>query len=66
MGRNSTEPVNVNIRSSFLINKPRQQVYDFWRKLDNLPLFMKHLESVEMIDDTRSHWVLNCLPVWPK
>jgi uncharacterized membrane protein len=58
MGRNSTEPVNVNIRSSFIINKPRQQVYDFWRKLDNLPLFMKHLESVEIIDDTRSHWVL--------
>ncbi|WP_374949721.1 SRPBCC family protein [Mucilaginibacter sp.] len=62
MGRNSTEPVNVNIRSSFLIDKPRQQVYDFWRKLDNLPLFMKHLESVELIDDTRSHWVLK-LPV---
>jgi uncharacterized membrane protein len=58
MGRNSIEPVNVNIRSSFLINKPRQQVYDFWRKLDNLPLFMKHLESVEVIDDTRSHWIL--------
>lgn len=58
MGRNSTEPVNVNIRSSFLINKPRQQVYNFWRKLDNLPLFMKHLERVEVIDDTRSHWVL--------
>jgi uncharacterized membrane protein len=58
MGRTSTEPVNVNIRSSFLINKPREQVYNFWRKLDNLPLFMKHLESVEVIDDTRSHWVL--------
>lgn len=62
MGRNSTEPVNVNIRSSFLIDKPRQQVYEFWRKLDNLPLFMKHLESVDVIDDTRSHWVLK-LPV---
>ncbi|MFA6088087.1 SRPBCC family protein [Mucilaginibacter sp.] len=58
MGRNSTEPVNVNIRSSFHIDKPRQQIYDFWRKLDNLPLFMKHLESVEIIDETRSHWVL--------
>jgi uncharacterized membrane protein len=58
MGRTSTEPVNVNIRSSFIINKPRQQIYDFWRKLDNLPLFMKHLESVEIIDDTRSHWIL--------
>jgi uncharacterized membrane protein len=58
MGRNTTEPVNVNIRSSYLIDKPRQEVYDFWRKLDNLPLFMKHLESVEVIDDKRSHWVL--------
>jgi uncharacterized membrane protein len=58
MGRNSTEPVNVNIRSSYLIDKPRQEVYDFWRKLDNLPLFMKHLESVEVIDEKHSHWVL--------
>ena len=33
-------------------------VYDFWRKLDNLPLFMHHLESVEVIDNERSRWVL--------
>jgi uncharacterized membrane protein len=33
-------------------------VYDFWRKLDNLPMFMNHLESVEQLDDTRSHWIL--------
>ncbi|WP_454802622.1 SRPBCC family protein [Mucilaginibacter phyllosphaerae] len=58
MGRTSTEPVNVNIRSSYLIDKPREEVYAFWRKLDNLPLFMKHLESVEVIDEKRSHWVL--------
>lgn len=58
MGRNSTEPVNVNIRSSFFVAKPREEIYAFWRKLDNLPLFMNHLESVELIDDTRSHWVL--------
>ncbi|WP_432326764.1 SRPBCC family protein [Mucilaginibacter sp. P25] len=40
------------------MNKPRQKVYEFWRKLDNLPLFMKHLESVEVIDSKYSHWVL--------
>jgi uncharacterized membrane protein len=34
-----------------LINQA-EQVYEFWRKLDNLPLFMKHLESVEEVDDT--------------
>ncbi|MCD8739729.1 DUF2892 domain-containing protein [Mucilaginibacter roseus] len=50
--------VNVNIRSAFVVNKPRYQVYEFWRQLDNLPLFMKHLESVQVIDSTRSHWEL--------
>lgn len=58
IGKNTQEPVNVNIRSSFTINKPRHEIYDFWRKLDNLPLFMNHLESVEVLDDERSHWVL--------
>lgn len=58
MGKISTDPVNVNIRSSFTVNKPRNEVYDFWRKLDNLPLFMNHLESVQTIDHERSHWVL--------
>jgi uncharacterized membrane protein len=58
IGKHSTAPININIRTSFTINKPRMAVYEFWRKLDNLPLFMNHLESVEMIDNDRSHWVL--------
>lgn len=58
LGKNTTEPVNVNIRSSFVVDKPREEVYKFWRKLDNLPLFMQHLENVEVIDEKRSHWVL--------
>jgi len=57
-GKHSLSPVNVNIKSSFTVNKPREAVYNFWRKLDNLPLFMNHLESVEVIDEDRSHWVL--------
>ncbi|MFD2146841.1 SRPBCC family protein [Mucilaginibacter antarcticus] len=58
IGKDTQEPINVNIRSAFTVNKPRKAVYDFWRKLDNLPLFMNHLESVEVIDSDRSHWVL--------
>ncbi|MEO6150895.1 MAG: SRPBCC family protein [Mucilaginibacter sp.] len=59
MGKTSTDDaINVNIRSSFKVNKPRTQVYEFWRNLENLPLFMKHLDSVQVIDDRRSHWVL--------
>jgi len=62
IGKNTQEPININIRSSFLIDKPRHQVYQFWRKLDNLPLFMNHLESVEVLDGKRSNWILK-LPI---
>ncbi|SHM04700.1 SRPBCC family protein [Mucilaginibacter sp. OK098] len=57
-GKINTSPVNINIRSSFTVNRSRTDVYNFWRKLDNLPLFMKHLESVNVINETRSYWVL--------
>jgi len=57
-GKMSMSPVNVNIRTSFSVDRPRMEVYNFWRKLDNLPLFMKHLEDVQVIDEKRSHWVL--------
>lgn len=46
----------VNIKTTFIVNKPRQEVYDFWRKLENLPLFMKHLKTVTQYNDTQSHW----------
>src|SRR5215212_4889674 len=48
---------NINIMTKLTVNRPRQEVYDFWRKLSNLPLFMEHLEQVKVIDDKRSHWV---------
>jgi uncharacterized membrane protein len=33
-------------------------VYEFWRQLENLPSAIPDLESVQRIDDRRSHWVL--------
>ena len=38
------------------IARPRDEVYRFWRKLENLPRFMRNLESVQELDQTRSHW----------
>lgn len=58
IGKMSKKPVNVNIRTAFTVNKPRHEVYAFWRQLDNLPLFMNHLERVDILDHERSHWVL--------
>lgn len=51
-------PVNINIRSSFVIKMPRRDVYNFWRRFDNLPLFMSHLKSVELMENDHSRWVL--------
>jgi uncharacterized membrane protein len=47
----------VNIRTSMVINKPREEVYSFWRQLGNLPLFMHHLQQVDERDSTHSHWI---------
>jgi uncharacterized membrane protein len=46
----------INIRTGLIVNKRKDEVYAFWRKLENLPLFMKHLASVTEIDSRHSHW----------
>ena len=47
---------SVNVRTMLVVNRPKQEVYSFWRKLENLPLFMKHLKAVQEHDNKRSHW----------
>lgn len=45
------------VETSITIGQPRQEVYQFWRQLENLPLFMRNLESVTDLGDGRSRWV---------
>ncbi len=47
---------NINIRTQLTVNKPRNEVYAFWRELENLPLFMSHIKNVDTIDDKYSVW----------
>ncbi|MCU7548285.1 DUF2892 domain-containing protein [Chitinophagaceae bacterium LB-8] len=54
--RGVSQTTAINIRTSLIVNKPKEEVYAFWRKLENLPLFMKHLASVTEIDSKHSHW----------
>ncbi len=54
--KNASHTPAINIRTSMVVNKPKDEVYAFWRKLENLPLFMKHLASVTEIDQKHSHW----------
>ncbi len=59
MGRDTA---NINqgkglvISRSVTINRPRAEVYAFWRQLENLPRFMKHLARVTQLNSKRSHW----------
>jgi uncharacterized membrane protein len=42
---------------SLHINRSREELYDFWRNLENLPQVMRHLESVTSHTDTKSRWI---------
>jgi uncharacterized membrane protein len=50
-------PRGVNVEASITIYRPQQEVYAYWRSLENLPKFMDHLVEVREIDGRRSHWV---------
>ena len=54
-----THPFHQHIRvhKTVTVAKPVEEVYAFWRQLDNLPLFMEHLESVTITGEKTSHWV---------
>lgn len=46
----------IHAKSSCIINKSPDEVYRFWRNFENLPRFMKHLESVQDLGAGRSRW----------
>ncbi|MHA4809399.1 YgaP-like transmembrane domain [Flavitalea flava] len=49
---------NINVRAQVVVNRPRKEVYAFWRKLENLNLFMEHVENIREIDDKKSTWMV--------
>lgn len=46
----------AHLEASFTINKPPEELYRYWRNVENLPKFMQHVESVQA-NGTRLHWV---------
>jgi uncharacterized membrane protein len=38
-------------------NKSPEELYQFWRKFENLPTFMSRFRSVIAINERRSHWI---------
>ena len=47
----------VQVEKEIVINRSAQELYRFWRNLENLPRFMHHLKSVRVLDEKHSHWV---------
>lgn len=46
------------LEKSVTINRSPEELYAFWRQLENLPRFMSHLQSVTQSSDGVSHWVM--------
>jgi uncharacterized membrane protein len=70
IGRNSalederTSPVasvgrgdGIKVEQAVTINRPREEIFRFWRNFENLPRFMDHLEAVQVVDEQRTHWI---------
>jgi uncharacterized membrane protein len=47
----------VHVREAVRLELPIEEVYRFWRRLENLPRFMSHLDRVTESSNGRSHWV---------
>lgn len=46
----------VRVEKSLTVNRSPEELFAFWRSPENLPRMMRHVVSVEPIDDVRSRW----------
>lgn len=57
VSRAASHPGQLVASSTMQINCTPQEAYSFWHNFENLPLFMRHLDSVSILGDRRSRWV---------
>jgi uncharacterized membrane protein len=57
-GSSGSSGTSTTVEESVIIDRPPQQIYEFWRNFENLPQFMDNIESVTKINEVRSHWVI--------
>ena len=48
----------IKVEQSVIIDRPAAELYAWWRDFENLPRFMRHVESVTSTGTGRSHWVV--------
>ena len=54
---NSIRGQAVRVERSITVDRPIDEVYHFWRDLENLPRFMEHLIHVRLLPTGRYRWV---------
>jgi uncharacterized membrane protein len=57
LGRVHEGPQEVS--RSITIDRAPEELYRLFRDLENLPRFMQHIESITVLDEKRSHWVVS-------
>jgi uncharacterized membrane protein len=57
-GKSANEALHqtVDVEKCVTINRSPHECYQFWRNFQNFPRFMKHVESVQILDNSKSHW----------
>lgn len=57
-GPSASVPHNqgVKVKRSLLIKAEPARIFEFWRRLENLPIVMHRIESVTPLAEGRSHW----------
>jgi len=53
----------VKTQQRIRIERPPEELYRFWRNVENLPRIMSDLESVHSINSRLSHWVVKAIPM---
>ena len=48
----------IKMKRAVTVNSPTEDLYLFWRKLENLPVLFDNLLSVKVLDEVHSHWTL--------
>jgi uncharacterized membrane protein len=51
----------VHVRESITVDASPEELYTFWRRFENLPEIMPHLERVEEVDFRLSRWTAKAL-----
>ncbi len=49
---------DTNVSRAVTINRPREELYAFWRDFRNFQRFMENVKSIEVLESGRSRWVI--------